>query len=75
MERGSKSQIHACPSHTRYVNARISTKLAQPMPKGKGMDGYKQEKDITKPGTNEANGRHPAHLPPSPVVDILDQNF
>jgi hypothetical protein len=45
------------------------------MPKGKGMDGYKQEKDITKPGINEANGRYPAHLPPSPVVDILDQNF
>lgn len=30
------------------VYARISTKLAQPMPKGKAMNGYKQEKDITK---------------------------
>lgn len=77
MERGSKSQLHACPSHTRYVNARarVSTKLAQSMPKGKATNRYKQETDITKSGINEANGGYPAHLLPSPGVDILDQNF
>lgn len=51
------------------------TKLAQPMPKSKAMDGYKQEKDIIKCGVNEANGRYLARLPPRLVAAILGQDL